>query len=267
MPLTRISGSDIWVERGGDGADPTLMIHCSLAKHEALLPLLDNLVDVDATLFDLPGHGRSSDADQIDPQGQAVGIAAQLAQPGSHVIGHSFGATIALRLALEHPHLVRRLTLIEPVMFGAVQNSATYRVMKQDYVAFNAALADQDFETAARMFMRWWGDGRPWADLPDRQRAGLMRRIPLIAAARGATDNDIGGMLVPGRLEVLQIPVTLIAGADTHPLIPLVHQALAARLPNATSHVIPEARHMVAVTHAAQVARIISEQSEKLIDV
>lgn len=37
------------------------------------------------------------------------------------VIGHSFGATVALRLALERPELVRSLVLVEPVLFAAAK--------------------------------------------------------------------------------------------------------------------------------------------------
>jgi lipase len=36
------------------------------------------------------------------------------------VIGHSFGGTVALRLAVERPDLVRSLVLIEPVFVAAL---------------------------------------------------------------------------------------------------------------------------------------------------
>jgi pimeloyl-ACP methyl ester carboxylesterase len=34
-----------------------------------------------------------------------------------HVVGHSFGGCIALQLALDSPHVVRSLALLEPALF------------------------------------------------------------------------------------------------------------------------------------------------------
>jgi lipase len=44
-----------------------------------------------------------------------------------HLIGHSFGATVALRLAIEAPERVASLTLIEPVLFAAAPDGPEKR--------------------------------------------------------------------------------------------------------------------------------------------
>lgn len=256
-------GTQTNVTYAGQG-DPALMIHCSLARHQSLLPLAAKL-PIRATLFDLPGHGQSGDWNPDIPyQDQAVAMARDLITPDAHIIGHSFGATVALRLALESPDLVSRLTLIEPVMFGTVQGSDLYQQMITNYLPFNAAHERGDTETMARLFMGWWGDGTPWDDLPEHQKQGLIRRIPLIVAARGATDLDQGNLLIPNRLEGLAIPVDLIAGAQTEPIIHSVHKVLARRLPHVDAHVVDGASHMVALTHVPEVAAIIQGRSEQI---
>ena len=62
---------------------PALMIHCSLARHEVLLPLAQ-LLPNRVTLFDIPGHGRSPDWDgQTDYQTLTCTLAEGLAAPAS----------------------------------------------------------------------------------------------------------------------------------------------------------------------------------------
>ena len=70
---------------------------------------------------DLLAHGAGPEADRNrDFHDQATKAAElHMAEVPVHLIGHSFGATLALRLAIEAPARVRSLTLIEPVLFCA----------------------------------------------------------------------------------------------------------------------------------------------------
>ena len=133
------------------------MIHCSLGRHEMLLPIAQGLAQR-CTLFDLPGHGRSADWDGVtDCHSLVTDIAAGLAAPASHLIGHSFGATVALRLAVEHPDLVSRLTLIEPVFFSAAKDEPEYPAHLAGFAPYLAAMARGDRTAAARAFTDVWG--------------------------------------------------------------------------------------------------------------
>jgi lipase len=220
------------------------MIHCSLGRHEMLLPLAERLA-LRTTLFDLPGHGRSPDWDGVgDYHSLTTGIAAGLAEPGSHLIGHSFGATVALRLAVERPDLVSRLTLIQP----------EYPAHLIGFAPFQAAMARGDKAAAARAFTDVWGAGG-WDGLSASAQAGIVRRIHLIKAAEPAIDQDNAGLLQPGRIGGTKVPVTLIQGALSPPIIGAVHRVLEAMLPQSRLVQIPEAGHMVPVTHPEDVFR------------
>ena len=83
----------------------------------------------------------------------------------------------------------------------------------------------------------------------------VWRRLRLLVS-RGVLTlvDDSLGFLEPGTLEGLTCPVQLIRGSETHPVIGVINDVLAARLPEAENKIIAGAGHMVPITHAAQTA-------------
>ncbi|KJZ19491.1 alpha/beta hydrolase [Loktanella sp. S4079] len=235
---------------------PALVLHCALGRSEAMAPLVQQL-GYQATLFDLSGHGQSGQWDgRSDYQTLTAGVAAQLCDGPTHVIGHSFGATAALRLAVERPELVSRLTLIEPVYFAAAKGTAAHAEFAKGFRPFVAAMLRGDEEQAAKIFNALWG-GMPWDAMSERRRRYLTERIHLVVAGAAAIEKDADGITSEQRLAGLNVPVTLIRGALSQPVIQEIHKTLAARLLNAEEHVVAGAGHMLPMTHAEHVAKII----------
>lgn len=260
MPEGRPGGFPTFWQKMGQGPRPALLIHCSLAHSGAWASVMAHLGDMlTATAFDLPGHGRSGAwQGEGDFHDLSTAVARDLLGTGPvDVIGHSFGATVALRLGLEHPEKIRSLTLIEPVLFAAARGTEAAADATADHATVTAALESGDSETAAQLFMRRWGTGQKWADLPDVQRAMLAARIGLIPATDPALFGDCAGLLTPDGLEALHVPVLLIEGANSPPVIGAIHAALAARLPDARRETISGAAHMAPVTHPGAVAAAI----------
>ncbi|MEJ8562071.1 alpha/beta hydrolase [Yoonia sp. GPGPB17] len=250
-----VSGHYVHAVTMGDGA-PTVMIHCALSSHTPLLPLA-NAVDGQVTLIDLPGHGRSDDWDgKPDYQTLVMDAAAACCDGPTHLIGHSFGATAALRLAVERPDLVSRLTLIEPVYFAAAKSTPEHAQHAKDFRPFVSAMLAGDEARAAAVFNDLWG-AAAWADTPARLQDKLTRRIHLIVAGAAPIEEDAAGITSAERLGTVNASVTLIRGTDTQPVIRAIHDTLLARLPMATDHEIAGAAHMVPITHAEDVAAII----------
>lgn len=258
MSIHSIAGVDINVVHRGQGGAPILYLHCSLARHDAFVPLMQPFeADHDITFFDLPGHGHSQDLEEgCDIQTITRDIALELLQDGAHVIGHSFGGTVALRMAVEGAP-IRGLTLIEPVLFAAAQGTAGYDLHERDFAPMRDALAANQREDAARAFLGLWGVGVQWRHLPKRAKDEALRSIHNISDAEPALHHDIHGVLRPGGLEAVDMPVTLIQGRDSHPVIGDIHAGLAKRLPNARS-VVLEGGHMVPLTNPAAVAAEIA---------
>jgi pimeloyl-ACP methyl ester carboxylesterase len=111
-----LKGVDYHYEVRGQG-DPLLLLHGGLGNgdmFEPLLPILGpgrQLITVD-----LQGHGRSSLGSRpIRCEAIADDVAALLKRLGRakvDVLGYSFGGCVALRLAVQHPDVVRRLALV-----------------------------------------------------------------------------------------------------------------------------------------------------------
>lgn len=254
-----LTATRVW-QRGG--VRPVLALHCSLAHAGAWAGLAEAVRGVTVTAFDQPGHGRSGDWDGSgDYHALATRIAVALAgglgsgQPVD-LFGHSFGGTVALRMAVERPDLVRSLTLFEPVLFAAARDRAEFVPFQASHLELVQLLADGDRTGAAALFQGQWGTGA-FADLPDRQRSYITDRIHLIAAQNPVLLDDAAGLLQPGRLEAVRVPVLLIEGGQSPAIIGAVQSVLARRMPRVTRRVVPEAAHMVPITHPLAVAAAV----------
>ena len=68
------------------------------------------------------GHGRSPDTGRSGWVEQSEDIASLL-DGGAHLVGQSYGATLALLAALRRPEAVRSLTLVEPNTLGLARDN------------------------------------------------------------------------------------------------------------------------------------------------
>ena len=253
--MPSIAGHAVASETVGSGP-PAVMIHAMLARHTALMSLAGGLPFC-STLFDLPGHGDSGAWDgQREYQALTADIAAHFCDGPTHVIGHSFGGTVALRLAVTRPDLVSRLTLIEPVYFAAARGTQAHTDHARAFRPFITAMLAGDEAHAAQVFNDLWS-GTRWSDLSPRRQADLTTRIYLVVASAAAIEEDADGIVSPERLGMLDIPVTLIRGADSPQMVRSIHETLVERIKGATDHVVEGAGHMLPMTHADQVAKII----------
>ncbi len=243
----------------GDGAQGALLLHCSLASSDAWRGVAGHLTsDLTMKALDFPGHGNSVDWDGTgDYHELCYDVAVAFLTRPMHLIGHSLGATVALRLAVEQPELVRSLVLIEPVFFAAAKGLDAYAVFEKEVAPFAKAFGAGQNEDAARMFTDLWGTGAAWQDLPAALRQSFVDRIELIPATEGALYHDNAGVVAQGKIEGITCPVLLIEGDHSPAIIHAINGALAKRLPDATRVSVKGAGHMVPITHAKEVAQAI----------
>ena len=175
-----------------------------------------------------------------------------------HLVGHSYGGALAMRLALSQPGRVLSLVMFEPTLFALLEQQqpggAAAAGIARAAGAAAQAVALGDLDSAGRVFIDYWmGDGT-WQAMPAERRsstADAMRPIGTWAQAlfaETATLNDIAR---------LPMPVMLMGGSRSQASAREVLRLLRQALPQARAVTLPDVGHMGPVTHAEAVNREI----------
>lgn len=238
---------------------PLALIHCGLGRASNWRPFLSALGgDVSALNIELPGHGLAEDYDESrDFADQAVEIALDEMPSGPvPLIGHSFGAAVALRIAIERPYRVKSLVLVEPVFFAAVEGRWEYDKVKRDLASFHRKAEAREYATAVREFHKVWSK-EDWNDLPGELKAYMMARIGLMPACDTLLFEDRSNLLASGRLEALDMPVTFVDGGDSHPVIAEIISTIGDRIADAEWVSVKGAGHMLPMTHPKELVKAV----------
>jgi pimeloyl-ACP methyl ester carboxylesterase len=118
MPKVLANGISLHYWRVGEGPD-VVMLHGLAGNlavwHLKMVPTLRQ--DYRVTTYDLRGHGRSdmtpTGYTTADMAADLEGLLDALDIEQVHLVGHSYGADIALHFGLLHPHRVGKMVLIE----------------------------------------------------------------------------------------------------------------------------------------------------------
>ncbi|MEU8297072.1 alpha/beta fold hydrolase [Micromonospora sp. NPDC048909] len=116
MSYAEVNGLRLWYESHGDGR-PLVLLHGGFGAAETFAPMLPALSERHRVIgVDLQGHGHTADADRpLRYESMADDVAALLRHldlPAADLLGYSLGGGVALRVAIQHPALVRRLVVV-----------------------------------------------------------------------------------------------------------------------------------------------------------
>jgi pimeloyl-ACP methyl ester carboxylesterase len=241
-----------------------VLLHSSGSSGRQWDPLVERLRDrFRLHAVDLHGHGgtpawlRSAPMKLAD---EAALLAPLLnASGGAHLVGHSYGGAVALKAAVQFPHLVRSVAVYEPVLFRML-----FTFNRRDRAATELRIAADSMRhwlahgmarQSAQRFVDFWSGSGAWDALPPVHQEMIASRMPSIMAHFDALYGDS-----PSRRELaeLQIPALYLTGARTRLTTRRIGELLQASMPKAAHERLQGMGHMGPVTHADIVAERIA---------
>ncbi|HMJ55688.1 MAG TPA: alpha/beta hydrolase [Polyangiaceae bacterium] len=255
--VRRVALGEDWlaVHERGEG-EPVVLLHSGGFSARQWRKLVDVLsVTHRVSTPDLLGYGASSPwpvGAAFHPRQDLAALEALLdglAAP-AHVVGHSYGGLLALKLALSRPRAVHSLALFEPVAFGVLDEPADAEAR----AAIGLVLGDYRPDAQGGddvwlgKFVDWWNGPGTWNALGEEVRASfravgwkVFQEVLSIGADRTSRST----------FATITVPTLLLGGERTPSTEKRVIEKLAAALPNATLKVFAEMGHMGPITHAA----------------
>jgi pimeloyl-ACP methyl ester carboxylesterase len=190
-----------------------------------------------------------------------------LAQAGSPLalVGHSYGAAVALIAALANPGRVSALALYEPTLFSLLEAE---RPAPNEADGIRNAAADAgialdagDPDAAAERFIDYWTGAGAWAQTPEQ------RKPQLAASMRHVRRWGHALFTEPTPLEAfrsLDVPVLYMVGKRSTASARGVARLLAGALPGVALVEFEDLGHMGPVTHPAPVNEAIRQFLERV---
>ncbi len=250
MATVRVRGGELAFDRAGAGGDPVVLVHGSYVdRHtwDAVVPALSQGLQV--LVYDRRGHGESPVLPRPSPvRDDAADLAALLAELDhfpAHVIGHSYGGAVALRLAIERPEMVRSLAVHEVPFVGLLEDDPTTAPeaarLEAGIAAMRAWIRAGHPESAAEQLVDQFStEPGAWGRLPRASREMFVRHADRWAEEYGDSEALRPD---PDGLRDLLIPVLLTEGSMSPPFLRRISRRLADLLHNAKVQEIPDAGH------------------------
>ncbi|HVL74355.1 MAG TPA: alpha/beta hydrolase, partial [Beijerinckiaceae bacterium] len=197
---------------------------------------------------DLLGYGRAPDrpGDRLRLADEARAVLAEAPAEPVDVVAHSYGATVALRLAILAPHRVRSLCLIEPVAFYLLPHlgpraRAALREVEDVARTMRRNLALGEPEAAVARFVDFWNGPGAFAASPPQRRAAFAARAGRVVRDFAAIEAE---RLAPAALSRLFVPTLVVLGDRGPPAPVIAGEAIARAMPRASAATVRGAGHM-----------------------
>jgi pimeloyl-ACP methyl ester carboxylesterase len=206
------------VERLGDGP-PVLFVHGDIVGPSLTWRKQRELAERWSLIIpSRPGFGDSPPLERNDFEVEAP-MFAELLGNGAHLVGHSYGAVIALLAAAERPEAVRSLTVSEPGCLRVAEGTPVVDEM----IANGVLLFENASSIPSEEFLRLFRGGAGSAyGTPEQLPEELMHGVELLKRERPSWEAEIP----LERLAAADFPVLVLSGGHS-PAFETVCDALA----------------------------------------
>ena len=183
-------------------------------------------------------------------------LLAEIGTP-AHLVGHSYGGLLALKLALAQPSRVRSMALYEPVAFGVLGENLEADVNRELGRISLAPNGEGTVDDAwLSMFVDWWNGVGAWKAMAAETKAAFRSVGWKVFQEVCSLVDDHTPLATYATIEA----PTLLLGGDQSPAVEQnVLARLAGAMPHARHDVLAGVGHMGPITHGAQVNKAIAD--------
>jgi len=236
--------------------DPVVLLHAGVGDRRMWSDHLGWLADAGyrAIALDLPGFGEAP----IDPGPQApwedvLQTLRDLGLNSAALVGNSFGAAVALRVAAVAPAAVRALMLVSPPPLDADPSPT----LSAAWEAEEEAVRRGDIDAAVAAVLDAWLQPEAPADLRERVAAMQRRALELQTAAGDVPGAPDPLEAHPEVLETLPMPVLTTAGEADMPDFKLGAAEIAGLVPDGRVEIIEGAGHLAPLEAPQEFRRLL----------
>ncbi len=234
---------------------PVVALHASASSSDQWKPLILDLAShFTVEAFDLPGYGAAPSCDDGSDAGRtnsADTVLRNIERIGTpvHLVGHSTGAGIAIKVALMRPDLVRSLTLYEPTVFHLLndadpQNQRYYQQIQLVLTQLATAAAEGDAFGGMKRLLDFWSGDTFWTALSEPAQQKIAAMIPQVLADM---DTELAETWSLADLDALTMPTLVMMGLESPQASQQATSMLAKGLPNSRLALLPELDHIAPI--------------------
>lgn len=178
-----------------------------------------------------------------------------------HLVGHSYGGGVALRVARERPTRIASLTLYEPVAFHVLKTAgpaghAAFEEILELAGRVDRAVLCGAFYAAAEIFIDHWNGAGSFAAMEPRAQSLVARYIPKACLEFRAMAQEPTSVAAYRRFS---FPTLLMVGEHTTEPVRLIARQLAKAMKLCSMRTVFGAGHMGPFTHATVVSAMIAD--------
>jgi pimeloyl-ACP methyl ester carboxylesterase len=235
----------------------TLALHCSGASGRQWRRLQDQgagairLIAPDLYGLGSVGQWHGQHAFSLADEAERILSLPELGKSPLHLVGHSYGGGVALKIAAMSPERIASLSLYEPSAFHLLhvlgpRGRAAFGDIRRVARAVADGLVTGDYQAGAREFVDYWNGPGSWAAMKPELQADMVRYVPKACLDfRALFDEDTPR----AAYRAFRFPVLVMRGEFAPAPTRVVAEGLRDLIPGAASAIIAGAGHMGPFTH------------------
>lgn len=239
-----------------------LGLHCSASSgrqwgaYPALLPAGMRLLAPDLMGYGPGESWESGRPASLEAEARRLAPLLWSAAGGVHLVGHSYGGSVALQMALVWPDRIKSLTLFEPVRFALLLADRDHQATAREIVRIGRRIGwhalSGRLDEAAALFVDYWSGRGAWEATSAARRRAIAERMHKVREEFEALFADT----VPASAyRMLPMPVRLITGSTSPLPARQVVDLIARECPRAEVVRLDGVGHMGPITDPSRVAR------------